>query len=277
MKRHVLNELLFLSLLVVLITSCRSSKMADTSAGLAEMSEMKYLEEIISSTPSFDTFTSKVRLNVHLNGKDMSVNGTLKMKKDELIQLSIVPMLGIEVARLEITKDNVLIIDRMNKQYVSAPISILKFLANADVDFYTLQSLFFNELFLPGNRSVDVKNLRAFSLEKTDNDVLVRVKRSGNFGYCFTTDANDGLLTNTEISSRTNYRLNWRYADFKPLNGKNFPAFMGITFDGAGKPLMAELNLSRMETGKNAPSRTVISNKYKKIDTDELLKQLLKL
>ena len=276
MKKYALVEISFWCLLLALVTSCRSSKMS-TSSGLESLSEMKYLEEVIEKAPSFDTFSSKVKLNVNLNGKDMSVNGTLKMKKDDLIQLSIVPLLGIEVARLEITKDNVLIIDRMNKQYVSAPVSMLKFLANADVDFYTLQSLFFNELFLPGSKAVEPKDIKAFSVEKTDNEMFVRVKKSGSIGYCFKLDANAGQLTNTEISSRTNYRLNWKYADFKPLASKNFPTYMGVSFEGAGKPLKAEFSFSKMETGKNAPSRTVISDKYKQIDTDELLKQLLNL
>lgn len=276
MKKRFFVKISLGLLLVVSLAACRSSKVG-TSAGLDHLSEMKYLEEVIGKAPDFNTFSSKVKLNVNLNGKEMSVNGTLKMKKDELIQLSIVPFLGIEVARLEITQDHVLIVDRMNKQYVSAPMSVLKFLANADIDFYTLQSLFFNELFLPGSKAVEVKDMKAFSVEKADNDMLIRVKKSGSFGYCFTMNANAGQLTNTEISTHANYRLNWSYADFKPLAATNFPASMGISIDGMGKPLMARLNFSKMETGKNAPSQTVISDKYKEIGTDELLKQLLNL
>ena len=126
----------------------------DSSGGIKELSDTKYLEEVIKNAPSFDSFSSKMRLTINLDGKETSVNGSLKMKKNDLIQLSIAPILGIEVARIEISKDSVLVIDRINKRYVYVPISTLSFLANGDMNFYTLQALFFNELFLPGKQEV---------------------------------------------------------------------------------------------------------------------------
>lgn len=48
------------------------------------------------------------------------------MKRDEVIQLSIAPFLGIEVARAEISPDGVLVMDRMNKRYVQVPFDELK-------------------------------------------------------------------------------------------------------------------------------------------------------
>lgn len=83
----------------------------DSSGGIKELSDTKYLEEVIKNAPSFDSFSSKMRLTINLDGKETSVNGSLKMKKNDLIQLSIAPILGIEVARIEISKDSVLVID----------------------------------------------------------------------------------------------------------------------------------------------------------------------
>ena len=277
MMKSVLAKITVFCTLLVLITSCKSTKTASSSSGLADLSEMKYLEGVIGNAPSFNSFSSKMKLTVNMNGKEMTVNGTLKMKKDDVIQLSIVPLLGIEVARIEITRDSVLILDRLNRQYVCAPVSMLKFFASTDIDFYTLQSMFFNELFLPGIKQVGVNDLSAFSVQKEKNATQIRIKKSKNFNYCFITDNTNGLLTATQISSRSKYQLNWSYGDFKQLEGKNFPARMSISFDGTGKPMTAELNLSKMGTDKNWASRTTVSGKYKQIDADELIKRLLNL
>ena len=49
------------------------------------------------------------------------MNGTMKLVSGERMQLSLLmPILRSEVARLEITPDDVLVVDRMGKRYVQA-------------------------------------------------------------------------------------------------------------------------------------------------------------
>ena len=51
----------------------------------------------------------------------MTVSGSMKMKSGERIQLSVLmPVFRSEVMRMEVTPDEVLLIDRMNKRYVRA-------------------------------------------------------------------------------------------------------------------------------------------------------------
>lgn len=277
MIKCTLYKLTLLCFLVFLITSCKSTKTITSSSGMEKLSEMKYLKEVISNAPTFETFSSKMRLTVDLNGKETMINGSLKMKRNEIIQISIAPILGIEVARIEITKDSMLVLDRINKQYLYAPVSMLSFLADGDIDFYTLQSLFYNELFLPGKKEVGVSDLSAFTVQEETDKTLIRIKRTKNFDYCFTADSNVGLLVGTEINVRSKYQLSWKYSDFKAVDNKSFPARMNISLNGAGKPLDATIDLSKMETGKGNIEQTSVSRKYRQIDKDELLKLLFKL
>ena len=56
-----------------------------------------------------------------------SVDGTLKLHRGERIQLSfLMPILRSEVARMEVTPDEVLLVDRMGKRYVRASRAQLK-------------------------------------------------------------------------------------------------------------------------------------------------------
>lgn len=263
-------------LLLLLIASCKSSAPGSSSSGIKSMEEIKIMEEVIKNSPSFETFSSKMRLTAVLGGKETSVNGSLKMKRNELIQLSVAPILGIEVARIEITKDSVLILDRINRQYIYVPISALSFLANGDMNFYTIQALFFNELFLPGNQKVTDSDIPAFSLKKDGDKLLIKSKKTKKIDYRFTADEESRLI-NTRISAYSKYTLDWKYNEFKTLNREKFPSRMNIDIQGAGKPMKAQMELSKMETGKISLSRTSVSKKYKQIATDELLKRLFNL
>lgn len=265
-----------LCILVVFLSSCKTSKTSSYSKGTRQLEEMKYLEEVIYNSPSFDSFSSKMRLTVDLDGKETSVNGSLKMKRNELIQLSIAPVLGIEVARIEISADSLLVLDRINKRYLYAPLSVLSFLANGDIDFYTIQSLFYNELFLPGKKTVTPSDLSAFTFRQEEDKVIISLKKNKRFDYRFFT-APDATLTETNISAYAHkYELNWKYGNFKPLDAKSFPARMEIAAGEIGKLMNVRLDLSKMQTGKANLSRTSVSGKYRRIGIDELLKLLFK-
>ena len=112
-------------LLALLMSGCKAGKVLTKPVALVNTENLTYLGNVANNTPAITNFSSKMKLTISSNGKDMSVNGTLRMKKDQVIQLSIVPFLGIEAGRVEFTPTKVLIIDRINKQYVEEPISEL--------------------------------------------------------------------------------------------------------------------------------------------------------
>lgn len=91
--------------------------------------------------------TAKVKMTASAEGESMATNGTLRMKYNEAIQISLVdPLLGaVELGRMEFTPEKALIIDRVNKQYINVPYSEIEALRRSNVDFYTLQSIMWNE------------------------------------------------------------------------------------------------------------------------------------
>ena len=173
---------LFSALLIIFISSCSSTRSMKKGVSIGNLSESEYMEELISRSPGWDAITAKMSLAVDLNGKGPTkVNGTLRMKRDEVIQLSIAPFLGIEVARAEISPDGVLVMDRMNKRYVQVPFDELKNLAKADLDFHTLQALFMNEIFLPGKKVLTVRDISSFAVRPENENALIEVKNGKQF------------------------------------------------------------------------------------------------
>ena len=77
----------------------------------------------------------------------MASKANLKIINDQILQLSVQPLFGIEIFRFYIDNDTVVILDRMNKRYVKESINELKNRYPVEFDYHTLQSLFTNKLF----------------------------------------------------------------------------------------------------------------------------------
>lgn len=269
---------LFTALLIVFVSSCSSTRNMKKGVSIGNLSEAEYMEELINRSPAWDALTAKVSMAVDLNGKGPTkVNGTLRLKRGEVIQISIAPFLGIEVARAEISPDGVLVMDRMNKRYVQVSFDELKKLANADLDFNTLQALFLNELFLPGKKVLTPRDVSAFTVRLENELAVIEVKNARRFSYRFRTNTNDGLLKESHIGlSGTNYGVNWQYDKFRALEKKQFPGYMMITFEGVKKPITAAFELSRLSTNGDWTVHTEVPRKYEKVELQDLLKQLIK-
>lgn len=220
---------------------------------------------------------SKVNFTLVVNGKSLSTNGTLKMRKDDVIQLSLVdPVLGMmELGRLEFTPTKVLLVDRMNKQYIDVPYSELDFLKKANVDFNSLQSLFWNEVFEPGNPSPKASS---FKYRSTDNSLVCMNYTDKMLAYSFETERATGELRKSTIIStdRGNYQLEFDYSDFTDFEKGRFPKNLVLTFSDGIQQMSLSFNLGSIRNSSEWVTRTTVSSKYKKADVETIFKKLVK-
>ena len=264
--------------LVLLASSCSSTKTVKKSVSIEGMTETEYVETVISNASDRSALTAKMALTLNLDGKgDTKVNGTLRIKRGEVIQLSIAPFLGIEVARAEFSPNGILVIDRMNKRYVQVSFADLGTLLKVDWNFHTLQALFLNELFIPGKLQLTSKDVSAFGLEQLPTGIWLDVKKSKRFRYRFLTEAPGGLLLKSRIElDGTPYGLSWDYADFQPLDEGRFPSVMNLLLNGGKRPVKVAFKLSRLSTNSDWEAHTQVSDKYEKVELEDLMKILLK-
>ena len=271
-------QLLGMVLMVAFLASCSATKSIKKSHSIEGMTETEFVENVIENASGWEALTAKMSLTLDLGRKgETKVSGTLRIKKGEVVQLSIAPLLGIEVARAEISPDGILVIDRMNKRYVEVSFAEVKALAKADLDFHTLQALFLNELFLPGKGDLTARDASSFKVEPEAEGVWLNVKRAKRFGYHFLTEAPEALLKESYIGlNGTPYGLRWKYDDFRALERKQFPVDMKLAFEGGKKPVKAAFALSRLSTNGDWEAHTEVSRKYEKVELEEILKILLK-
>ncbi len=267
---------LFIAVLAIFaLVACHSSKEAGrgaesvTSKAQAEL----YKQRIVEQKQNVSALTAKVRVSLDALGKDISLNGSLRMKRNEVVQLSL-SMLGFELGKMEFTPEDVLVLDRINKQYVRCRYDEIAFLKSAELDFYALQSLFWDELFIPGEKELDAASLRRFSVSESGGVTLLSLKDTPRLTYDFRTQTSSANITGISVcdaSASTPLELAFTYADFVDFSGKSFPTQVAAELKGAGKPMKISFSLSRLGTSSDWESRTAISSKYKQLESSDLI------
>ena len=141
-----------LLLLCLLLASCASKKHVTsttttaTSETTTTVSPSQDNNQSANAKPQEQTcITARMRLDLSSGGKDVSVGGTLRMKRNNVIQLLLTTFGILEVARIEMTPEYFMLIDNVNRQYVKSAYSDVSLLRNANIDFYTIQTYFWDE------------------------------------------------------------------------------------------------------------------------------------
>jgi hypothetical protein len=191
------------------------------------------------------------------------------------IQLSIQPFLGIEVFRIELTNDSVKILDRMNKRYMTESYEEMKGETKIDFNFHNLQSLFTNNIFIPGESSISSKQMRRFRITKDKYAANLKIKDETGMFYTFTADGDEKLLSTLINDKAENYRLTWNYSDFQTIDKQRFPFKMkaGLTSDKKTQGIVT-LTFSNLEIDHPLKADFNIPSGYTRVTFPQIIKTL---
>jgi hypothetical protein len=102
----------------------------------------KYLVKKLKENEfNFNTISAKAAVTYNNGTKKSSFKTHVRIKKDSAIWMSITPLLGIEMARVLITKDTVKFINRADKEYFIGDFQYLNKLFGADLDYQMMEAL----------------------------------------------------------------------------------------------------------------------------------------
>lgn len=112
-------------------------------------------EEIIRSLeknqPDFKTANiSKMAIDINIKERQYSVGGACQMVTDSAIHFSVMPVLGIEMFKLELSPKEFILIDKFNKKYYKSSYDFFKSSFGINLNYFDIQSLISNKLFLLG-------------------------------------------------------------------------------------------------------------------------------
>jgi hypothetical protein len=282
MKSVRIIKMVAVSMAIAMVLGCGSKRKVvnDTPNDQVSLQKQEFLQKVSDNAQHSRFITSKVKFSVEVGAQQLTLTGNLKMKRDDVIRLQLMAFGFVEAGRLEFTKDYVLIMDRINKQYLKVPYQHLDFLRNSGLDFYALQALFWNELFQPGKARMTDELLKDYVTDMESEDAVISME-GGKLSYRWLADKSSAKLKMANIlykdKFRGNYQLNWDYQDFQ-LNGRKlFPMDHKISFTTPDKEVKFEMLLNYMGADEDWETRTEVSGKYRQVSVDEILRRFMSL
>lgn len=277
------------------ITGCASHKKITekTSDGTSvvagkdngQVRSLAFVQKVSNRKVTAKNIVGKMMLTVKAGSKEISAPGSLSMRYNEVIRIqAFIPLLGSEVGRIEFTPDYVLVVDRMHKEYIKADYNAVDFLKNNGLNFYSLQALFWNQLFLPGKQKLEDAQLMDFMVSdatQADKKKISLVK--GNMNFTWSADTENGQISVAEVAykslSHGNSTLHWDYSKFKAVDGKMFPAYQSFSFTSTAIKYSGTtsltLDMNSIKTDDKWDAQTTVSSKYKKVEATDILGKLL--
>ena len=262
--------------MLAVLAGCKSSRKATGEGGAEAKEGRALLEAVEEGALEFHTLSARLSADLKLqDGKELGSRVELKMVRDSMIQLSVQPFLGIEVFRLELTTDTVRLIDRMGKRYVAERYSGLLEQSPVDFNFYNLQALFINRIFLPGQADFTKKEYNRFRMSRAPEYTEFKATDRGKLFYTFRIDREE-KLARTEINdAEGRFSLAWRYADFQTYGQQLFPVSMNadVVVDNRNVGGLS-LYYSRIQLDKTLKFSNEQLRKYRRVTLEEILKSL---
>lgn len=250
--------------------------------------KLQFVQKVSDQSLYQKNLVSDLSFTLNTGSRNISVPGILHMRRDEVIRIQLlIPLIRSEVGRIEFTKDYVLFIDRMHKQYVKASYNDVAFLKDNGINFYSLQALFWNQLFIPGQQRVGESQLSMFSVDLAAvqaNNVPVTLL-DGKMAYKWLAESVSGLINMAEAKyTSANHgvsTLKWNYRNFQNFGAKKFPVYHEVTIQTQAtkqqRTIKAVFELNGLSDNADWESFTTPSNRYQKVGVDEILEKLTKL
>ncbi len=162
----------------------------------------------------FKYFNARGRMQVDDEGDKIATNINIRMRKDSVIWISLIPALGIEAARIRFTQDSVHMLNRLKKEYFAGDYSFIKEKYKVDVNYDLLQAILLGN-YLPaaeGKEKVIAEKPLHHSRQELANLLIDQFL-----------DADLNKLKKITIKDQqTQNSISVDYAQFEPIENKPF-------------------------------------------------------
>ena len=207
----------------------------------------------------FNTFSSKIKVEIeNSKGKQPDLTATLRMIKDSAIWISMnASFLGIEVYRVLITPQQVILMNKLDKEVQYRTLDYLQDVTHIPFDFKTIQDMLIgNPVFFSENNVLFKKR-----------DDLVLVSAIGDqFKNLLTLAAGNNFLLHSKLDDvdiNRNRTASISYDEYLVSEGKNFSSKRQISIPENNK-LDIRLNFKQVEFNKDLSVTFSVPKNYKR-------------
>lgn len=281
-------------LLLLALASCRSHRkvMQDGDGVLTDgtsvpteapaVAQRSIVTQVNANRQPASGLRAKMSMRLVAGTREVTVGGSLKMKRDEIIQLQLTALGLLEVGRLELTPGYLFVQDKINKRYVHIGWDEVPALQATGIGFATFQALFWNELFVLGKTTEpaesDFKTIRKKNTVTLEPAHVTAAQK--DLALSFLVDAAQNLIQQTSVSAQQKAKVSFAcaYDDFAPIDDKPFPRRLSLTVASDARTYRADITLSRLQADNTMGNlATSVNNlSYKEVTFDEIMNLITK-
>ena len=261
-------------LIVFTFNSCRSTKnLATNNRVLPLKTAPSFFSAYQDKAFQYNTLQTRIQFDITTSsGNGMGSRGQLKMVKNERIQLSIQPLLGIVAIMAEITPDSIKIVNRLNRWYMVESFDHIKGDMAIDFNFFNLQDLLTNRLFLPGETNLTDNQFNLYDWEQTATGYLLRTNDQNGLQYAFAADSHEKIVMTEMIDPSTGYMFDCNYQNFQSAGSQLFPANLLIRLQTANNEHHSlTLNFSRIEIDVPFSTNFPVPANYQRVSLMQII------
>lgn len=267
-KGNIFVLMLFIMFAMV---GCRSVKSGKTVVP-DNSSLVEQIQQMLSLKPVEWNIAAKVKVQIGTDEKSFVSGGSFGVEQGKGMRIGITAMGLFEVARIDISPDDAMFVNKIGKEYAQLSYADVSFLGEAGLDYNILESVLLNKPFTP-DREDFFTSLPRMSVFRDSTYIIVNTGKKNNMQYAFRFNSETGELVNSEGLYNDKIKVMCSYDDFVQLSERTFPRHIKLVVNGLGRTVALDLKLSNIKEHIYRFDKSNVGS-YKAIDIAEIFKML---
>lgn len=276
--RNKIKLLIFLCLALAL-TGCRSHKFGVKDLTGPTIEQARF-ESVVQNSFEYNALQSKVKYSLG----STSVSGKLCLESSNRLCLLVnAPLLGFEIARVEATQEQVLLVDKFDKVYSVLNLADLYHLDEiSGHEMEVLECIMLGRIYIPGKGVATRRDFKSLTWSTPTLPDGTKGQSEGlylgqNFSLLYAINA-QGQLVSTRLTVGNKTAL-WEYADYRQVEkGKLVPTQEIVTATNAEQETVsAALTLTSPELGESSWRDFEPTGSYRQVTGHELMEIVKKM
>lgn len=230
---------LYIALILMLFTSCHSSKKVVTEKDIKQLEMSALYDTIVKHYGDYQTVKFGFSIDLEDFKSLPQIKGNIRIKKDSIVWIGVSAM-SIDVFRAIITQDSVKFYSKLQKTYYAGNLADISKEIGLSIDYKTIQSILLDELFFCQQDNVDTVSLfKSFEINKKDNKFVFQThskkefKKNDTLSFLQTWQVlNDNFrISEVDIVDEGTIienKIKLTYSDFEELQNISFPTNMSL-------------------------------------------------
>jgi hypothetical protein len=265
--------LIFIVPIALLQQGCSTERRA-IKAPLKEEGADYLFGKLKQSEIHFSDLSAKFSAEYTVDKKKTSLSGQLRIKHDSLIWISISPLLGIEMARMELTNDSAKYINRIGSTYLVRDFAYINELLNKTLDFDMVQAfLLGNDFSFYENGKFRASNdNNSYKLTTAERHKLRKYMRQNEQVASIPIqhiwlDPSNFKITKVLVKEieNDNRKFEADYSGFQVISGQLIPTELNFDIETGTRKLNIKVNYSRIVIDQHQSFPFRIPENYKPI------------